>query len=85
MSAIRAARRCRRRSKIAIAHILRAGKASGILTTDEAQARHYLVLGAVFVAVGLDTQMLARQTSALAARLKTEAPPAVKLPKGSVY
>jgi 4-hydroxy-2-oxoheptanedioate aldolase len=69
----------------AIARILRAGKAPGILTSDEAQARHYLALGAVFVAVGLDTQMLARQTSALAARFKTEAPPAVELPKGSVY
>jgi len=69
----------------AIARILRAGKAPGTLTTDEAQARHYLALGAVFVAVGLDTQMLARQTSALAARFKTEAPAAIDLPKGSVY
>ena len=69
----------------AIARTLRAGKAPGILTTDETQARHYLSLGAVFVAVGLDTQLLARQTSALAARVKTDAPPAFELPTGSVY
>ena len=54
----------------AIARILKAGKAPGILATDEAQARHYLALGAVFVAVGLDTQLLAAHTSALAARFK---------------
>jgi 4-hydroxy-2-oxoheptanedioate aldolase len=71
----------------AIARILRAGKAPGILTTDEAQARHYLSLGAVFVAVGLDTQILARQTSALAARFKTTGAPdaAAAPPRGGVY
>lgn len=68
----------------AIARILKAGKAPGILTSDEAQARHYLALGAVFVAVGLDTGILVRQTSALAAKFKDSlavAPAA----KGSVY
>ena len=69
----------------AIARILRAGKAPGILTSDETQAKHYLVLGAVFVAVGLDTQILARQTSALATRFKAGAPATTELPKGSVY
>jgi 4-hydroxy-2-oxoheptanedioate aldolase len=69
----------------AIARILQAGKAPGILTSDEAQAKQYLKLGAVFVAVGLDTQILARQTSALAARFKADAPPTTELPKGSVY
>ena len=69
----------------AIARILRAGKAPGILTSDEAQAKHYLALGAVFVAVGLDTQILARQTSALAARFKAGVPVTTELPKGSVY
>jgi len=54
----------------AIARILKVGKAPGILTSDEAQARHYLSLGAVFVAVGLDTQILMRQTAELAARFK---------------
>ena len=52
----------------AIVRIRQAGKAPGILCTDEAQAHRYLALGAVFVAVGLDTQILARQTSALAQR-----------------
>ena len=53
-----------------IARILKAGKAPGILTPDEALARHYLGLGAVFVAVGLDTNLLVRHTSALAAKFK---------------
>lgn len=57
----------------AIARIQRAGKAAGILTPDEAQARKYLELGALFVAVGLDTNLLARSTSALAARFKDDA------------
>ena len=67
----------------AIARILKAGKAPGILTSDEAQARHYLALGAVFVAVGLDTGILARQTRALAATFKQAPAPAAA--KGSVY
>ena len=50
----------------AIRRICQAGKAPGILCTDESQARRYLGLGALFVAVGLDIQILARQTSALA-------------------
>ncbi len=54
----------------AIARIRRAGKAAGILTPDETLARHYLDLGATFVAVGIDTNLLARHTSALAARFK---------------
>lgn len=69
----------------AIARIRKAGKAVGILTSDEAQARHYLALGALFVAVGLDTQILARNTSALAARFKGGAPLDSSAPKGSVY
>ncbi len=67
-----------------IARIVKAGKAPGILTSDEAQARHYLSLGALFVAVGLDTQILARQTSALATRFKGGATSAASAP-GSVY
>ena len=55
----------------AIKRIVQAGKAAGILTTDEALARHYMNLGASFVAVGLDTNLLVRHTSALAARFKT--------------
>jgi 4-hydroxy-2-oxoheptanedioate aldolase len=54
----------------AIARILRAGKAPGILTTDSALAQRYLSLGAVFVAVGLDTAILVRGTTELVDRLK---------------
>ena len=65
----------------AIARINRAGKAAGILTTDETLAKHYLELGALFVAVGLDTGLLAKYSSALAGRFKSTlaAPPASKL------
>jgi 4-hydroxy-2-oxoheptanedioate aldolase len=54
----------------AIARILKAGKAPGILSADRALAERYLTLGAVFVAVGLDTQILVRHTSELAAHFK---------------
>jgi 4-hydroxy-2-oxoheptanedioate aldolase len=55
----------------AITRIRRAGKAPGILFADEARVRRYLELGALFVAVGVDMAMLARQTEALAARYRT--------------
>ncbi|HSV52240.1 MAG TPA: HpcH/HpaI aldolase/citrate lyase family protein [Burkholderiaceae bacterium] len=54
----------------AIGRIVKAGKAAGILTPDEALARRYLELGASFVAVGLDTNLLVKSTSALAAKFK---------------
>ena len=66
----------------AIARIQRAGKAAGILTPDEALARKYLDLGATFVAVGLDTNLLVRHTSALAARFKAGA---AAVPAGKTY
>ena len=50
----------------------------------EGEQRHYLALGAVFVAVGLDTGILVRQTSALAAKFKNGAT-AAPASKGSVY
>ncbi len=53
-----------------IKRIVKAGKAAGILTTDETLARRYLELGATFVAVGLDNNLLARATSQLAAKFK---------------
>jgi 4-hydroxy-2-oxoheptanedioate aldolase len=67
-----------------IARIRRAGKAPGILSADESLARRYLALGAQFVAVGLDTQLLVRHTSALAAAFKdgVAAPAAAR---GAVY
>ena len=59
----------------AIRRIVKTGKAAGILVSDEQLARHYLSLGASFVAVGLDTQILVRQTSALAALYKSDVKP----------
>ncbi|MEA3394300.1 MAG: HpcH/HpaI aldolase/citrate lyase family protein [Pseudomonadota bacterium] len=59
----------------AIRRIVKSGKAAGILVSDETLARHYLALGATFVAVGLDTQILVRQTSALASVFKTNLQP----------
>lgn len=47
-----------------------AGKAAGILATDEGTARRYLEWGYTFVAVGVDTLLLARETSALARRFR---------------
>lgn len=44
----------------AIAAIAAAGKAAGILSADPAAARRYLEAGATFVAVGVDTTLLAR-------------------------
>ena len=54
-----------------IRRINKAGKAAGILTPDETLARKYLALGATFVAVGLDTNLLMKATSALVTKFKT--------------
>ena len=51
----------------AMRRILKAGKVPGFLTPDEALSRHYIELGGVFMAVGLDVNLLARHTTALAA------------------
>ena len=53
-----------------IKRIAKAGKAPGILTSNNDLAQHYLDLGATFVAVGTDVGILAKQTSALAKRFK---------------
>ena len=60
----------------AMARILAAGKAPGILATDEKLAHHYIGLGARFVAVGVEASLLAQATRALAQRFKTAAAPA---------
>lgn len=59
----------------AIARILKAGKAPGILTTDLTLAKHYISLGVRFIAVGLDTNLLLRATDALLGQFKTPATP----------
>jgi 4-hydroxy-2-oxoheptanedioate aldolase len=60
-----------------IARILRAGKAPGILATNEAQARQWLAAGALFVAVGVDTMLLASAARQLLARFHADAPAAM--------
>ena len=67
----------------AVKRIRAAGKAAGILATDEAQARHYLDLGCTFVAVGVDTSLLAKATRELASRFKGGG--AANAPGDSVY
>jgi 4-hydroxy-2-oxoheptanedioate aldolase len=52
----------------AIVRIRKTGKAPGILTPDEKLAKHWLDLGALFVAVGSDTGILARGAEALRAK-----------------
>jgi 4-hydroxy-2-oxoheptanedioate aldolase len=54
----------------AIARIRAAGKAPGILSTDEAQARGWIARGATFVAVGIDVLVLANGLRALAAKFR---------------
>ena len=54
----------------AIVTIRKCGKAPGILTNDEARARHYVDLGAQFITVGSDVAILARETEKLAAKYK---------------
>jgi 4-hydroxy-2-oxoheptanedioate aldolase len=46
--------------------------AAGIVTSDEALARHYLALGCKFVAVGLEANLLMRTTQELAAKFKKQ-------------
>ena len=61
-----------------IATVLRAGKAPGILTADTQLARSYLDMGALFVAVGVDTSLLAKAATSLARSIK--AAPAAPAP-----
>ena len=53
-----------------IQRILKAGKAPGVIATDEALAQHYVACGARFVAVGVDAMLLMRASRDLAARFK---------------
>jgi 4-hydroxy-2-oxoheptanedioate aldolase len=55
-----------------IARVMRTGKAAGILASDRALARGYLTMGARFVAVGIDTALLAKAASDLAAAFKAD-------------
>ena len=55
----------------AIQRIRKCGKAPGILTPNEADAKHWLQCGGLFVAVGADVGILARGAEALAAKFKS--------------
>ena len=67
----------------AVRTIVASGKAAGTLTGDAALARHYLSLGASFVAVGVDVTLLAQATRRLAADF--ELSPPQPAPTGSPY
>jgi len=54
----------------AIRRIRKVGKAPGILTGVEADAKHWIELGALFVAVGVDAGLLARESEKLLARFR---------------
>jgi 4-hydroxy-2-oxoheptanedioate aldolase len=54
----------------AVRRIRKAGKAPGILTPSEDDARRWLECGALFVAVGADVGILARGAEALAQKFK---------------
>ena len=56
----------------ALNRIRKTGKASGILAPIEADARHWLSLGCVVLAVGSDIGLLARQSEELAAKFKKQ-------------
>jgi len=56
----------------AIRRIRKAGKAPGILTPNEADARRWLECGALFVAVGSDVGILARGAESLADKFKSK-------------
>ncbi|MDO7716775.1 MAG: aldolase/citrate lyase family protein [Burkholderiaceae bacterium] len=55
----------------AIDTIRACGKAPGILTGDEALAKHYLAKGCLFVAVGADGSLLRDSAQALSNRMKS--------------
>ncbi|OJX77700.1 4-hydroxy-2-oxoheptanedioate aldolase [Magnetospirillum sp. 64-120] len=66
----------------ALATLKTLGVPSGILAVDEKLARSYLAAGASFVAVGIDTSILAKGASALAATFKDVSAPARSDPAG---
>lgn len=67
----------------AIRRIRAAGRAPGILATDPALADHYRDCGALFIAVGVDTVMLASNSAALAARFNKDLEPAPAVNNGA--
>ncbi len=71
-----------------IATVRKLGKAAGTLTSDRKTAAHYLKLGALFVAVGVDTTLLVKSARDLVDAFKefTKSPDSVqKSPSDSPY
>lgn len=66
----------------AIARIRKAGKAPGILSLTEPDARQWLDAGALFVAVGVDTMLLTQAARQLLAQFKS---PAAQAAQGGSY
>jgi 4-hydroxy-2-oxoheptanedioate aldolase len=62
----------------AFRRIQAAGKAVGILTLDEDLARTHVKMGATFIAVGTDSNLMVKATSGLAAKFKGAPAPAAK-------
>lgn len=56
----------------ALRRIRTAGRAPGILATDPVLVKHYRDCGALFIAIGVDTMLLANNTASLAATVKGE-------------
>ncbi|UWF60479.1 4-hydroxy-2-oxoheptanedioate aldolase [Brucella sp. 2716] len=69
----------------ALQRIIGHGKAAGILTGDLSLARHYLDLGATFVAIGNDVTLLANATTRLLADFKTTEPGRPASPDARIY
>jgi 4-hydroxy-2-oxoheptanedioate aldolase len=66
-----------------IATVKRSGKAAGALVSDLELAHNYLAMGAMFVAVGVDTTLLVRAAKELLSAFKGA--PAVAARAGSMY
>ena len=66
----------------AVRRIVASGKSAGILHTNPERARHYLSLGATFVAVGVDATLLARAAESLAAQFDRGAPAPARAQQG---
>lgn len=54
----------------AVKRLQAVGKPSGILTLDDAAAQRFMEMGVTFIAAGMDSAILARESLALATRLK---------------
>lgn len=68
-----------------IIRIAKAGKAAGVLTTDNALAQSFIENGVTFCAVGIDTMMLAQAARALARKFKGDLSPVPVVKHGATY